>query len=52
MKVIVQTATDRYIFPEADLIEIENTTSFRMASDDDLPGTIITEHKEEEEDGR
>lgn len=51
MKVIVQTATDRYIFPEAELIEIEKTCAFRMASDEDLPGTVITEIKEEE-DGR
>lgn len=46
MKVFVQTATDRYVFPEAESIEIENTTTVMFEPDKDLPGMIITEIKE------
>ena len=49
MKVIIQTATDRYVFPEAELIEIENTTALHFEADNDLPGTVITEIKKEVE---
>lgn len=48
MKVIIQTASDRYVFPEAELIEIENTTTLHFASDEDLPGIVITEVTEDE----
>lgn len=47
MKVIVQTASDRYVFPEADFVEIENTTTLLFEPDKDLPGTVITEIKKE-----
>lgn len=48
MKVIIQTATDRYVFPEAECIEIENTTTLHFAADEDLPGIVITEVTEDE----
>lgn len=50
MKVIIQTASDRYIFPEAELVEIEHTQALRFSSDPDLPGVVITAEEQEEEE--
>lgn len=49
MKVIVQTANDRYVFPEAELVEFEHSTALHFQRDEDLPGIVVTTAEEDEE---
>lgn len=45
MKVMIQTETDRYVFPEAKYIEIQQGT-LHVHTDSDLPGWVFEDETE------